>query len=132
MRSVLMTILIAGLCAGCGEKQDDKAGDGCGEIEKGIDKGMDDVKKDAEKGMDDAKKGVEDANDATGDMVEKAKTMLADAMKAITDGKSEEAKGLLGKLDAMKASLPEDLQKQIADAWKALKAKDAVGGLIPK
>jgi len=64
------------------------------------------------------------------DPMAKAKEMVARLTKLVQDGDMEGAKKLLGELQAM--DLTAELQKQVDDAAKMIKAKDAAGGLLGK
>lgn len=81
----------------------------------------------------DATAAADGAKTAATDATAKAKSLLEKVIQLIKDKKWDEASTNLKELDSLKASVPESLQKQIADAhtsFDAAKAADGLKGLI--
>ena len=139
------TCVIALSLAGCGGGDTDSSGGGDGDqTGAGLTPQLDKVKSTAGDMVDqakdtanDAKNNVTDAADTAQDAVdsakdqatEKANSMITEVTKLVKDGKLDQAKGLLEKLQGMKGNLPDGVKSNIDKVQKLFDAEQAAGSL---
>lgn len=128
--NLLATLMLVGLLAlGC-EKKDESAPAGPGGTTAGEKlPGRDSVAGAADQAKDAAAGAVDTAKAAGASAVEEATKMVEQVKTYINEKNFAQAEAVLAKLDGMKATLPESVQKMIADTRSML---DKAKAVLPK